>query len=78
MKECLWITVFDYNYNMVEGLLMYGISPDIDSWNGKKFYVPILEASKLRDREMVELLLKYGATVAADSFTVKNVLAKQA
>jgi hypothetical protein len=60
---------------MVEGLLMFGISPDIDSWNGKKFYVPILQAAKLRDKKMVELLLKYGASVAKDSYMVQLALA---
>ena len=44
LKKCLWIAVCDHNYNFVEGLLMFGISPDIDGWNGKKFYVPILQA----------------------------------
>ncbi len=75
LKECLWIAVCDHNYNMVEGLLMFGISPDIDGWNGKKFYVPILQAAKLRDKKMVELLLKYGASVAKDSYMVQLALA---
>ena len=73
-KECLWVAVCDHNYNMVEGLLMYGISPDMDEWNGKKFFVPILQAAKLRDKMMVELFLKYGATVAKDSYMVQRAL----
>jgi ankyrin repeat protein len=78
LKECLWMAVCDHNYSFVEGLLMLGVSPDTDGWNGKKFYPPLLQAARLRDKKMVELLLNYGATVAADSFMVKSVLEKRA
>jgi hypothetical protein len=75
-KECLWVGVCDRHYNLVEGLLMYGISPDMDGWAGKKYYVPILEAARLRDKKMVELLLKYGATMAKDSYMVQRALSE--
>ncbi len=74
LKECLWIAVCDHNYTFVEGLLRYGVDPNTDGWNGKKFFAPILEAARRRDKKMVALLLKYGATVAKDSYMVKKVL----
>ena len=38
-----------------------GADPDGDSWNGKKFYAPLLVAASRQDKAMAELLLAYGA-----------------
>ena len=54
---------------------MSGVDADSDGWNGKKFFVPILDAARLGDKKMVELLLKYGVSVAKDSYMVQRVLA---
>ncbi len=75
IQEALFTAIYNDDPVNVQLLLEIGdVDPDGDTWHGRRFYPPLLEAVRQHNKEIAELLLDYGAVKGKDSAELKCLL----
>ncbi|MBR6299547.1 MAG: hypothetical protein IKR36_01465 [Clostridia bacterium] len=74
MQEALFSAICNEDPVNVQILLETGADPDGDTWHGRRFYPPLMEAVRQHNKEIAELLLDYGAVKGKDSAELKCLL----
>ncbi len=75
MQEALFSAICNEDPVNVQILLETGADPDGDTWFGRRFYPPLLEAVRQRNKPIAELLMDYGAVKGMDYVETKALMA---
>ena len=74
IQEALFTSIYIEDAELVALFLENGADPDGDTWHGRKFYPPLLEAVRQHNKPIAEILLDYGATKGKDCVELKALL----
>ena len=74
IQEDLFTAIYIEDVALVAMCLENSADPVGNTWHGRRFYPPLLEAVRQHNKEIAELLLDYGAVKGKDSAELKCLL----
>ncbi len=75
LQEALFTAIRNENLELTRLILESGANPNGDTWHGRRFYPPLLEAVRVGNKKIAELLIEYGAKNAKGSVEVEMMMA---
>ncbi len=75
IQEALFTAIYIEDAELVALCLENGADPDGDTWHGRRFYPPLMEAVRQHNKEIAEILLDYGAVKGKDCVELAALLA---
>jgi hypothetical protein len=75
LQEALFMAVYNDDADMADYFLGAGADANGDTWFGRRFYPPLLEAVRQRNKPIAELLMDYGAVKGMDYVETKALMA---
>ncbi len=75
IQEALFTAICIEDAELAGFFLETGADPDGDTWHGRRFYPPLLEAVRQHRKPIAEILLDYGAGKGKDCVELKALMA---